>query len=240
LGLSSSLVDLSFGDQILIASRPSGGKTSLGLLHLDELSLKNKQSCAYFTIEIDEKTLMKRWICLKTNISYDKLTRGLLSEQEILNCANVFHEISQTRVFFNNSSINSVEEIVSRVQILKRNNSNLKYVFIDYINLIGTRKGYDSRTTHVNDILQQLKKMAIDEKIVVISLAQANRHLEKYAIPNLTNLREVSDLSSIDKVVLLHSEENFKRDDFKFYSFNKNEIIKFMNTKNSNKILTSV
>jgi hypothetical protein len=82
--------------------------------------------------------------------------------------------------------------------------------------------------------------MAIDEKIVVISLAQANRHLEKYAIPNLTNLREVSDLSSIDKVVLLHSEENFKRDDFKFYSFNKNEIIKFMNTKNSNKILTSV
>ena len=202
-------------DLIIIASRPSMGKTALALSIVHDASVVNNVPCAFFSLEMDGTQLVRRLASLDCDLPHKVIRDGRLSTLE----ENVFmkslDKVSKAPIFIEDKGGLNIRSLRTRANILKRKNG-IKFIVVDYLQLMsGMNKG-GNRESEISEISRSLKQLARELEIPVIALSQLSREVEKRPdkMPQLSDLRESGAIEQdADEVIFLMRPE--------FYDFSE-------------------
>ncbi len=195
------------GDLVVIASRPSVGKTAFAInLALHATSYKDKP-VAFFSCEMGADQIMKRLIALVGRIDSERIQTGDLSERETIKINSAIATIKNLKLYIDDTANPNLGDLLAKAHKLKAAEPDLAAIFIDYLNLIetGEHNKNDSRAQEVSQITRSLKELARNLHVPVIALAQLNRDVEKNEgnVPSLSNLKESGSIEQDADLVLL-------------------------------------
>ncbi len=195
-------------DLIIMAARPSVGKTSFALDVARQVAIKSKKGVGVFSLEMSKEQLVDRMLCAQANISLWKMRTGKLSDREedddFSKIGEGMGQLSEAPIYIDDSATSSIMDIrakARRLQIEK----DLGLLIIDYLQLMEGRGKYsDNRVQEVAEISRGLKGIARELNIPVIALSQLSRAVEqsKPAIPKLAHLRESGSIEQDADVVM--------------------------------------
>jgi replicative DNA helicase len=235
-GLSSGFDDLDKmtagfqdTDLIIVAARPSVGKTALALQLAENMSVKDKRSGALFSLEMSKKSLVRRMVASTALIDLQGLNTGLISEQDWTKYTVALGILSDGNLIIDDQGGLKIPEIRAKCRRIKRD-KGLDYIMIDYLGLIQGERGL-SRYELVSETTRQLKNLAKEFKVPVICLCQLSRNLEQRQDkhPIMSDLRESGEIEqTADVIIFLH------RDDYYDHQAEKKNIIELIIAKQRN------
>ena len=198
------------GELIIVAARPSVGKTALTLNLADYVSVdRHDAACTLFvSLEMSERELAQRMLAARANVSTQKFRNGGFTKDERDRLAEAMNQLDAAPIHVDDSPSRTVSEIAADARRLKRKH-DLKLVIIDYLQLLEPENARDSRQEQVSKMSRRLKGLARELNIPVICLSQLNRLPEqaKETRPRLSRLRESGALEQdADVVIFLHRE----------------------------------
>lgn len=196
-------------DLIIIAGRPSMGKTALALSMARNIAVEYKKSVAFFSIEMKNTQLAIRLISAEAKIDQHKIRTGKLSSEDDSRIVNAIGRISEAPFIIDDSPVMTVSEFRAKCRRLKTE-KNIDVVFVDYLQLIQAPKA-ESREREISMISQAMKSIAKELNVPVISLAQLNRSVESRTDkkPMLSDLRESGSIEQDADVVLFVNRPDF-------------------------------
>ncbi len=212
-------------DLIIIAARPSMGKTALGLNIASNIAIKGDKSVGFFSIEMSKIQIMLRMLATEAEVNMSALIRGKynLTKQEWKKLELAAEALSKSKIFIDDSASLSIIEMKTRARRLKRENG-LDIIFVDYLQLMkvsgeSIRKN-DSRAQEVAIISASLKELAKELEIPVVAMAQLNRSPEQRGSQRdggtkyqLSDLKESGAIEQdADVIMFLHRDEQNKKD----------------------------
>lgn len=199
-------------DLIILAARPSQGKTSIALSITHFCSILNKIPCAWFSLEMDGIQLARRFASIDSGIAHERIRQGKLTEEEELIFFNSLDKINSSPIYIEDNPSVNVRAIRTRANVLKRKH-DIQYIVVDYLQLMN---GIDTRNKSRNDIIGEisrgLKILAKELKIPVIALSQLSREVEKRAdkMPQMSDLRESGSIEQdADSVIFIMRPEKY-------------------------------
>jgi replicative DNA helicase len=195
---------------VILASRPSMGKTALATNIAEHVALDSRVTCLFVSLEMARLELAQRLLCSLGRINGNKFRSGLISAQEREKLVEVSNKLSTAPLFIDDTPSRSVTEIAACARRLKRS-SSLGLVIIDYLQLIEPDNPKDPRQEQVAKIARRLKGLARELELPVLCLAQLNRQVEEGRhVPQLSHLRESGAIEQdADVVMFIHSEEYY-------------------------------
>lgn len=197
-------------DLIIIAARPSQGKTALALSITYNTSIKGNIPCAWFSLEMDGVQLVRRLASIDTQIDHEKIRKGYTTKEEDTRLAESIEKIANCKVFIQDNASVNIREIRTKANLLKRKHG-IKYIVVDYIQLMnGIDTHGKSREQVVSDISRGLKILAKELEMPVIALSQLSRRVEERSdkMPQLSDLRESGAIEQdADEVIFLMRPE---------------------------------
>lgn len=207
-GLDRMTNGLQKSDLIIIAARPSVGKTSLGLNILLNTAIKKKAKVAIFSLEMSKQSLAMRALCSVACVSLTRALKGELDTAEWRRVWEANKRLGAADVFVDDNSVITPAEISRKCMRLKREHG-LDLVMIDYLGLMGGGSKRESRQVEVADNSRMIKIMAKELDVPVILLSQLNRGIEARkgddAKPVLSDLRESGAIEQdADIVMFIH------------------------------------
>ncbi len=203
-------------DLVLIAARPSMGKTAFVLNMAEYMAIRNQYTTAIFSLEMSKEQLVNRLLAMHSHVDSQSLRTGHLSERDWESIVDSSGVIAGSKLIIDDTPGISVGEMRSKCRKYKLEH-NLKCVIIDYIQLMSgssTRKN-DSRQQEVSDISRSLKQMARELGVPVIALSQLSRACETRQDhrPMLSDLRESGAIEQdADVVMFLYRDEYYNKD----------------------------
>ncbi|MSR57375.1 MAG: replicative DNA helicase [Planctomycetaceae bacterium] len=221
-GLSSGFRDLDSktngfqsSELIILAARPSMGKTAFVLNMAEAAADRCQAGVVIFSLEQSKLELAERFLCLRARMDMHKLRKGELSEDERDLLLRVSSELSEMPVYIDDQPGRSMSQIASISRRLKRKN-NIRLVVIDYLQLIEPEDKRAPREQQIAAITRRLKFLAKELQLPVIALAQLNRGVElrEDKRPRLADLRESGAIEQdADIVMFLHRPEMYDPED---------------------------
>jgi replicative DNA helicase len=213
--IDNMLGGLQRSDLIILAARPSMGKTSLALDIARRAATIHKVSVGVFSLEMSSGQLTERMLSAQANVDAWKLRTGKrLTEQDYHNIQNAIASLDEAPIYIDDQSSSSVLQMRSTARRLK-NERDLGLIVIDYLQLITTSgtKNYDSMVAQVTEISRALKGMARELNVPVLALSQLSRAVEQRGgKPRLSDLRESGSIEQdADVVLFIHREDKDKR-----------------------------
>jgi replicative DNA helicase len=205
--LDSLLAGLQKSDLVILAARPSVGKTSLALDIARQIGVEAKIPVGVFSLEMSKEQLVDRMICAQANVDLWKLRTGRLSDQDddFPRIGHALGELSEAPIFIDDSAALNVMQLRTKARRLKTEHG-LGLIIVDYLQLMEgrSRKGSDNRVQEVSEISRGLKQIAKELNVPVLALAQLSRAVElnKPAIPRLSHLRDSGSIEQDADVVL--------------------------------------
>ncbi|MCK5811374.1 MAG: replicative DNA helicase [Clostridiales bacterium] len=202
---------LANSDLILIAARPSMGKSALAVNLGQNVAIKEGKNVAIFSLEMSKDQVVNRILSSEASIPNDKLRKGDITPEDIKKLAMLSGEISQANLYIDDTAGITTAEIRAKCRRLKIQNK-LDLVIIDYLQLIQGTNKKDSRTQEVSEISRNLKIMAKDLQIPVIALSQLSRGPESRSDkrPMLSDLRESGAIEQdADIVMFIYRDEYY-------------------------------
>lgn len=201
------------GNFIILAARPSMGKTSMALAMTAAAARRESAPIAFFSLEMTADELVQRLICAEARIDSQKLRRGALQDSDWDKISHGMAQLSEMPIFIDDSGSLSVTEIRSRCRRLQAR-EGLSAIFIDYLQLLrpATLQKNASRNEELSDICRTLKATAKEMKVPVIALAQLNRAVESRQDkrPMLSDLRDSGALEQeADLVAFLYRDSYY-------------------------------
>lgn len=199
------------GELIILAARPSMGKTALALNIAEYVSIDLGKTVLFVSLEMSALELGDRLLCSRAEVNGQKLRNGLINNDERKKLFNKASEVSQAPLVVDDAPSRRVSEIAAVARRLRRKN-DLALIVIDYLQLIEPDNSKDPRQEQVAKIARRLKHMARELKTPVLCLAQLNRQTEasKDNIPRLSHLRESGAIEQdADVVMFVHREEYY-------------------------------
>lgn len=219
-GISTGFTDfdnlssgLQHSDFIIIAGRPSMGKTALALNIALNTALVDKVGVAIFSLEMSSLQLGIRLLGCDAMIDAWKLRKGALQDDEYLRLTDSANRLSELPIYIDDSSALSSLEIKAKARRLKKKN-NISLVIIDYLQLMQSKKAVESRQLEISDISRSLKALAKDLDIPVLAVSQLNRKVEDRPNkrPMLADLRESGAIEQdADLILFIYREELYNR-----------------------------
>jgi replicative DNA helicase len=208
---------LNASELVIIAGRPSMGKTALATNIATNVAVNEnqKQTVLFVSLEMSRLELVERMLCSHGRINGHKLRNGMLSAAERKKLPEASSQLSQAPLFIDDSPSRTMTEIAATARRLKRR-EDLKLVVIDYLQLIEPDNSKDPRQEQVARIARRLKGLARELKIPVLCLAQLNRQAEasKDNRPRLSHLRESGAIEQdADVVMFVHRDEYYMNND---------------------------
>lgn len=202
------------GDLIILAARPSMGKTAVALNFASKIAqYQNDQAVAIFSLEMPAEHLMQRILAAKSGVEGGKLATGQLANREWSMLNEAAQELKNTKIFVDDSPCIKVSEIFSKCRKLQTEHG-LSAIVIDYIQLIsGSGSSKENRQQEVSEISRNLKALARELKVPVIALSQLSRSVESRSNkrPMMSDLRESGALEQdADLVMLLYRDSYYK------------------------------
>jgi replicative DNA helicase len=210
--LDEMLGGLHRSDFIIIAARPSMGKTAIALSIARNVAIESQVPVAFFSVEMAKEQLTMRLLSAEARISAHKLLTGKISPSELPHLATQMGKLAKAPIYIDDSPALSVMELRAKCRRLKAE-KNIGLVMIDYLQLMhaAINKG-DSREREISIISRSLKQIAKELNIPVVALAQLNRGLEGRSDkrPMLSDLRESGSLEQdADVVMFVHRPEYY-------------------------------
>lgn len=222
-GLQTGFRDLDYktaglqkSDLILLAARPSMGKTAFALNIAEYIALHSQSTIAIFSLEMSKEQLVKRMLAMNSRVDSQKIRTGSLEDEDWGKLVDSVRRLGNSNLVIDDSSGITASEIHSKCRKLKME-KGLDLIIIDYLQLMsggGKRRG-DSRQQEISDISRALKVMARDLDVPVIALSQLSRAVEQRPDkkPMLSDLRESGAIEQdADMVMFLYREEYYQPD----------------------------
>jgi len=206
--LDGLLAGLQKSDLVILASRPSVGKTSLALDIARQSAIRSKVAIGIFSLEMSKEQLVDRMLCAQAGVSLWRMRTGRLSDREENNdftrIGEAMGQLSEAPIYIDDSASSSVLEIRTKARRLQVE-KGLGLLVVDYLQLMEGRGRYgDNRVQEVSEITRGLKGVARELNIPVLALSQLSRAVEQTrpAIPKLSHLRESGSIEQDADVVM--------------------------------------
>jgi replicative DNA helicase len=206
--LDNILAGLQKSDLIIIAARPSVGKTSFALDMARKAAIHSKEGVGIFSLEMSKEQLVDRMLCSQADVSLWKMRTGKLSDKEneddFSKIGEAMGQLSEAPIYIDDSAVSSIMEIRAKARRLQME-KGLGLLIIDYLQLMEGRGKYgDNRVQEIAEISRGLKGIARELDIPVIALSQLSRAVEqsKPAIPKLAHLRESGSIEQDADIVM--------------------------------------
>ena len=200
------------GELIILAARPSMGKTALATNIADHVSIKNSLPTLFVSLEMSRLELVERMLCAHGRINGQKLRNGVASAADQRKFVEVANTMNHAPLFIDDSPSRTMTEIAATARRLKRRDG-LALVVIDYLQLIEPDNPKDPRQEQVAKIARRLKGLARELKVPVLCLAQLNRQAEQTRDnkPRMSHLRESGAIEQdADVVMFVHRDEYYE------------------------------
>ena len=221
-GLETGFLDLDYktsglqpSDLILIAARPSMGKTAFVLNLAQHMAFKKDQAVAIFSLEMSREQLVNRMLSLESHVDAQKIRTGRLNDEEWMNLVEGSASIANSRLFIDDTPGISLSSMRSKCRKLKMEH-DIKIVIIDYLQLMSADGSSGaSRQQEISDISRGLKALARELNVPVVALSQLSRAVEQRPDhrPMLSDLRESGAIEQdADVVMFLYREGYYNRD----------------------------
>lgn len=219
VGLPSGLTDLDNltsgfqpSDLIILAARPSVGKTSLGLNIARNTAVKEDCAVVIFSLEMSKEQVAQRLLCSESAINSQNLRNGFLNDDEWRRLSIALGRLGEAKIFIDDTPGISVMELRAKARRIKAEHG-LGLVVIDYLQLMRTRK-QENRQQEISEISRSLKGLARELDVPVIAMSQLSRAVEQRQDrrPMLSDLRESGAIEQdADIVMFLYSEPELEQ-----------------------------
>ena len=226
--LDKMITGLNKSDLIILGARPGMGKTSFALNIVRNVALNSGKTVCFFSLEMTRDQLAQRMLSSEAGIKSEKLRTGELDDDEWARLAQAGENLSKANIYFDESSAITVPEMKAKLRRMKK----VDLVVIDYLGLMKSAKQTDNRVNEVSEITRNLKIMAKELMVPVITCAQLSRGTEakgKSHKPALSDLRDSGSIEQdADIVLFLYRDtyyDNEKADDEDRADPNKAECI---------------
>ncbi len=222
-------------DLIILAARPSVGKTSLALDFGRLVATKSKTPVGIFSLEMSKEQLVDRMICAEAGVDLWKMRTGNLAGGEVANdferIGQAIGDLSEAPIYIDDSPMSNVMEMRAKARRLKTEHG-LGMLIVDYLQLMEGRSKQEGRVQEVSEITRALKGMARELDIPVMALSQLNRSVETRTppIPKLADLRESGSIEQDADVVLFI----YRQDVYKNNPAEKNNLAEVIIAKHRN------
>ena len=222
-GIATGFIDfdrltsgLQASDLILIAARPSMGKTALVLNMAQNIAIREKKSVAFFSLEMSKEQLVQRMLCAEASIDSSRLRIGELEDNDWEKLIWAADSLSRAEIFIDDTPGITVMEMRAKARRLKVEH-NLQLIVIDYLQLMqgSGKKSGENRQQELSDISRSLKALARELNVPVIALSQLSRSVESRQVkrPMLSDLRESGALEQdADLVAFLYREDYYDKE----------------------------
>ena len=203
-------------DLVIIAGRPSMGKTAFVLNIAEHVGIEAKVPVAIFSLEMSREQLAMRMLSSVSGVDGNRLRRGFISREDWPLLSRAAGKLSDAPIFIDDSAACTVLEIRAKARRLKAENGGLALVIVDYLQLIRGRDRTENRQQEISEISRSLKRLAKELKVPVIALSQLSRAVESRGgdkRPQLSDLRESGAIEQDADVVAFIFREDMYRDD---------------------------
>ncbi|MDL2212184.1 replicative DNA helicase [Erysipelotrichaceae bacterium OttesenSCG-928-M19] len=204
------------GDLIILAARPSVGKTTFALNLAQKAAVKSKQPVVIFSLEMSANQLMVKMLSSAGRIESNRLQTGQLTKDDWDRYTHAASVLSNSKIFIDDTPGLKMVEIASKCRKLERE-QGLGLIIIDYLQLItGSERNRESRQVEVSDISRALKGLARELNVPIIALSQLSRNVEQRAEkrPMMSDLRESGAIEQdADIVAFLYRDDYYNKDD---------------------------
>ncbi len=197
------------GNMIILAARPSVGKSTFAMNIVEHVALKRDAVCAVFALEMTKAELAERMAYSVSGVNSDLARNGRLEDGDWAKLWNAQKLIEKTRIYVDDTSMTTVPEILSKCRRLKASEGRLDLIVVDHIQLMNAVKTSESRQAEITEISRGLKMIAKELDVPVLVLSQLSRAVEKNARkPILSDLRESGAIEQdADVVMFIHRPE---------------------------------
>ena len=202
---------LQASDLIVIAGRPSMGKSALAVCIAEYVGVVEKIPVAIFSLEMSKEQLVQRMLCSHAKVDAHKVRSGFLSPQDWPRLTAAAGKLSESTIFIDDTPAISALELRARARRLKAHH-NIQLIILDYLQLMRGSSGSENRQQEISEISRSLKALARELNISVIAISQLSRAVEARQDhrPQLSDLRESGAIEQdADVVVLLLREEYY-------------------------------
>jgi replicative DNA helicase len=217
-GLDAKLAGLQESDLIILAARPSMGKTALALNIARNAAVLSRQSVGIFSLEMSKEQLVDRLLVREAGVDGWKLRTGHLAERDFPKLAEAMDALSGAKIYVDDDPSLTVMEMRARARRLQAE-GQLDLLIVDYLQLMqGSSKfqGSDNRVQEVSEISRSLKALARELKIPVLALSQLSRAVEQHGGSNIPQLSHLRDSGSIeqdaDVVMFIYRDDYYHKD----------------------------
>ena len=201
-------------DLIIVAGRPSMGKTSFALSIALHIATQERLPVAIFSLEMSKQQLVQRLLCARARVNLHHLRTGSLREQHFIRLGQASHELYNAPIFIDDTPDLSPFEIRAKARRLKASEGCLGCVIIDYLQLIRPPRRMENRVQEVTEVVRSLKSLARELDVPVIALSQLSRSVEhrENKRPVLADLRDSGAIEAeADIVCFLYREDYYER-----------------------------
>lgn len=207
--LDNKLAGMQDSNLLILAARPGIGKTTLALNMALQVATKYKTAVGYFSLEMSKEELVDRLLVGQADIDAWRLKTGRLSDDDYKKLTEAMGELSEAPIFIDDTPGASILEMRTKARKLKME-KNIKFLIVDYLQLVDAGRRFDSRVNEVTFVSQNLKNLARELKIPVLAISQLSRAVEQRGSrkPQLADLRESGAIEQdADVVMFLYLEQ---------------------------------
>jgi len=202
-------------DLIIVAGRPSMGKTSIAMNMAENVAIKGDLPVAIFSMEMPGEALAMRMMSSLGRIDQHKIRTGKLDDDEWPRLTSAVTLLEKTKLFIDDTPALTPIEVRSRARRLMREHGQLGLIVLDYLQLMQSPASGDNRVQQISDISRSLKALAKELHVPVIALSQLNRNLEQRPNkrPVMSDLRESGAIEQdADLIVFVYRDEVYNED----------------------------
>jgi len=234
-GLSTGYHELDFltcglqdGEMIIVAGRPSMGKTSLALNMAEHIGVVEKTPIAIFSLEMGKQQLAERFLCSKGEVESQLVRKGILGTEHYQELVKACGLLSEAPIYIDDTASLTPLELRGKARRLK-SQYDIRCIIVDYLQLMSSGAGrVESRQQEITMISRYIKALARELNIPVVVLSQLNRASESREDhrPRMSDLRESGSIEQdADVVMLLHREDYYRRHEENYEETNTAEVI---------------
>ena len=216
--LDEMTAGLQKADLVIVAARPSMGKTSFAMNIAENAAIDDSKVVGIFSLEMSGEALIQRLLCSRSRVDAQKLRTGSLWADDMKKIGEAAAELAQAALYIDDTPGISVSEMRAKARRLRQSQGKLDLIVVDYLQLMsGGSKRFENRTQEVSAISRGLKALAKELAVPVIALSQLSRAPESRGgdhRPQLSDLRESGSIEQdADVVMFIFREEFYKPDD---------------------------
>src|ERR1700734_1811973 len=205
-------------DLIIIAARPSMGKTAFAMNIAENASIEDQKVVGVFSLEMSREALLLRLLCSRARVDSHKMRTGSLWRDDMTKVVQAMEQLAHAPIFIDDTPGISISEMRAKARRLQQSQGKLDLLIVDYLQLMsGGGRRYENRTQEVSAISRGLKALAKELSVPVVALSQLSRAPESRGgdhRPQLSDLRESGSIEQdADLVMFIFREEVYRQDD---------------------------